>query len=155
MKKSIVFLLVMLSMLLVFSVPVGAATEEENTTPAQAVASLTGRTTESVFKERRETGKSLGKIAEEAGVLDEFNQACDAIMEKRLGEMVAQGRISREEADSALQAMRERRELCVEEGNKSGMGCGGALDGEGWGNRGNGNGAGRGAGGCGRFTAGK
>ncbi len=158
MKKSILFLLALVSMLFVFSVSVGAATEYP--TPADAVAGLTGRTVESVLEERRTTGKSLGTIAQEAGVLDEFKEACNAITEERLSAMVAEGRMTQKEADDALQAIKERRELCNGDGTNSGAGCGafagtgagrGINGAGGMGGRGNGNG--RGMGNCGRFVA--
>lgn len=80
--------------------------------PADVVADLTGKTVESVITERRETGKTFGEIANEAGKLDEFK---DEILEAKkavLAERVAAGTLTQEEADKIIAALEENQAIC-------------------------------------------
>ncbi|MDF2887718.1 MAG: hypothetical protein K0R23_2103 [Lacrimispora sp.] len=111
-------------------------------TPAEAVSGITGKTLDEVTTERK-AGKSYGSIASEAGKLGEFQQAVADIHEDRLNEAVADGTLTREQADAQLAAIRERQAAC--DGNGTGAGCGtGGCTGNGMGyhHRGNGNGLG-------------
>lgn len=80
--------------------------------PAQAVAGLTGRTEESVIAERTETGDTYGTIANEAGVLEEFKDEMLSIREDTLAERVAAGTMTQAQADEILAAMKTRQESC-------------------------------------------
>jgi hypothetical protein len=80
--------------------------------PAQAVAGLTGRTEESVIAQRTETGDTYGTIANEAGVLDQFKDEMLSIREDTLAERVAAGTMTQERADEILAAMKIRQETC-------------------------------------------
>lgn len=110
-------------------------------TPAEAVAGAAGRTLEEVIEERRE-GKSFGMIAAEAGVLEEFQAAVLELWEEALESRVAEGTLTREQADARLDALRQRQELCDGTG---GCGFGGMGAGCGFGG-GMGRGCGRGRG---------
>lgn len=119
-------------------------------TPADIVASLTGRAVASVIEERFETGKTFGTIAAEAGKLDEFKSEMLSTKEEILNENVENGVISQEEADEILDAVKERQAVCDGTGYGDGLGCGyGYGDGSGNGfgcGYGNGNGGGYGNG---------
>lgn len=109
--------------------------------PAEAVAGLTGKTVESVIQERQDTGKSYGAIAEDAGKLEEFKQEKLQILKDNLAKRVADGTITQERADEIVKAVEERQAVC------DGTGTGGAGCGMGAG-LGRGNGRGCGMGGC-------
>lgn len=124
-------------------------------TPAEAAAALSQKTTEEV-QALRESGKSYGSIAADAGKLEEFQSAMLALREEALDARVASGQITQEQADAALTAVKEHQSACDGTGNGSGCtlgaGCGtgvgsGARNGHGMGH-GNGRGHGRGNGGC-------
>ena len=121
-------------------------------TPADIVASLTGRAVASVIEERFETGKTFGTIAAEAGKLDEFKSEMLSAKEEILNENVENGVISQEEAAEILDAVKERQAVCDGTGYGDGSGCGyGYGDGSGngpGGGYGHGNGSGNGSG-CG------
>lgn len=114
-------------------------------TPAEAVAALTGKTTEAVISQRAETGKTYGTIANQAGKLEEFKQKLLEIKEDILAKRVADGNMTQEQADAAMKAFEENQADCDGAGTGacglgSGAGCGLGL-----GNGGAGNGTGRGA----------
>jgi len=98
--------------------------------PAEAVAGLTGRTVEDVTKERTESGKSYGAIANDAGKLDEFKKETQEIRKDILAEKVADGTITQDQADDALKAFEERQAFCDGTGSGNG-GCGGNRNGAG------------------------
>lgn len=109
-------------------------------TPAEAVSGITGKTLDEVTAERK-SGKTYGSMAAEAGKLNEFQQAVVDIHEDRLNEEVADGTMTREQADAQLAAIRERQAACNGSGNGAGAGnCTGTCTGTGKGyhHRGNG-----------------
>ncbi|MEY8392343.1 hypothetical protein AALA98_13445 [Lachnospiraceae bacterium 45-W7] len=106
-------------------------------TPAQTVASLTGRPVSEVIQEAIDSGKTYGMIAAEAGKLEEFKEERLNVKEQILDENVENGTISQEEADNILEDIKERQAIC--DGTGAGYGCG----------YGRGAGYGRGRGGCG------
>ncbi len=113
-------------------------------TPAEAVSGITGKTMDEVTAERK-SGKSYGSMAAEAEKLSEFQQAVADIHEDRLNEKVADGTLTREQADAQLAAIRERQAACDGNGTGAGTGCGsGGCNGNGMGynRRGSGNGLG-------------
>lgn len=105
--------------------------------PAEAVAALTGRDVQSVQQERIETGKTYGNIAKDAGKLEDFKQERLTQRTDRLSENVASGKMTQEEADTAIQNMKARMANC--DGSGQGGNGAGRQDGSGQG----GNGAGR------------
>jgi hypothetical protein len=110
--------------------------------PAEAVAGLTGKTTASVIQEKQDTGKSYGAIAAEAGKLEEFKKERLQIVKDNLAKRVADGTITQARADEIIKAVEERQAVC------DGTGTGGAGCGMGAG-LGRGNGRGCGGAGCG------
>lgn len=125
-------------------------------TPAEIVAGLTGKTVESVTTEKMETGETYGSLAEDYGVLDEFQAQSLEAKKAYLEERVASGAITQERADTILAAIESHQANC--DGLHSGgsgaeMGAGfGGGNGTGMGTgygRGNGNaGGGRNGLGC-------
>lgn len=80
--------------------------------PANVVSNLTGKTVESVIAEKRDTGKTYGAIAKEAGKLEEFK---DEILEAKkafLAEKVAAGTMTQEEADKIIAALEQNQATC-------------------------------------------
>lgn len=125
-------------------------------TPAEAVAGLTGKSVESVIDERSETGKTYGTIADEAGKLAEYKAEILAIKKDALANRVAAGTMTQEKADEIIAALEANQVNCDGTGSArigQGMGAGfGGMNGNGQG-KGQG-GAGRGQGGAGRGMGG-
>lgn len=71
MKKKWIIAVGVAAMFAAISTTAFAAAQSK--TPAETVAGLSGRTVQSVVEERQ-TGKSYGQIAQEAGVLEAFKQ---------------------------------------------------------------------------------
>jgi hypothetical protein len=111
-------------------------------TPAEALAGLTGKTTEDILSERTETGKTYGTIAYEEGKLEEFKDEMLQIKKDILDQRVKDGTMTQEEADAALKTIEERLELC--DGTGSGRQNGGCGLGFGFGRQGSGSGLGMG-----------
>lgn len=112
--------------------------------PAEAVAALTGKTVESVTA-LRQTGKTYGTIAKEAGKLTEFQLEMIEIKKDILSKKVAAGVMTQAQADEIIAALEKNQETCdgtgsARIGRKMGAGFGGM----------NGTGQGRGMGGQGR-----
>lgn len=125
-----------------------AATYE---TPADAVAGVTGMTGEEVSA-ARQSGKSYGAIAAEAGKLEEYQQAVLELRKEVLSARVAEGRLTQAQADAAITAMEEHQTICDGTGTGCDVGnfCGtgnGTGAGTGYGHGGHGTGSGHGGGG--------
>lgn len=112
------------------------------TTPAEAVAGLTGRDVQSVVDERAATGKTYGAIADEAGVLDEFKTETLEMKKDRLAQRVADGTMTQQQADDLIAALEANQAACDGTGS-AGMGRGAGAG------FGMGGGQGRGRGACG------
>lgn len=136
--------------------------------PADAVAGITGQTVESVTAERQETDKTYGKIAADAGKLDEFKVEMMEMKKNKVNTQVAEGNMTQEKADTIIKTIEERQANCdgtpsdrigQKEGARfgsdgQGQGLGGTDKGQGNGQGqklgnglGNGNGQGNGQGG--------
>lgn len=102
-----------------------AATSQ--TTPAEILAGLTGKTTQNIWQERRESGKSFGTMASESGVLGKFQTENREARQARLNEHVAEGRFTKEEA-AKIMADFDKRQAdcskgdCTSQGKRGGMG---------------------------------
>lgn len=108
------------------------------------VASATGLTTDEVAQ-RRTAGESPAQIAEAAGLsADELVESVLDARAEALDEAVASGAVTREQADAALERMRDRVGERVTS-PEAGCGAGGLARGE----RGGGGGRGPGGGACG------
>jgi len=129
-------------------------------TPAEVLASLTGKTVETVVAEKIETGKTYGTLANEAGKLTEFKAEATEVKNNQLAEKVAAGVMTQERADEITAAMLANQEDCdgtgtgndgVRLGAGFGQGSGnmqGAGAGAGQGGRGNMNNGANGIGNC-------
>ena len=116
-------------------------------TPAEVLASLTGKTVEAVVAEKVETEKTYGTLASEAGELDEFKAEVIELKKNQLAERVAAGTMTQERADEITAIMLENQENCDGTGTGNDGVRLGAGFGQGSGNmKGNGGGAGAGAG---------
>ncbi|NLM19195.1 MAG: hypothetical protein GX217_04130 [Clostridiaceae bacterium] len=119
------------------------------------VAELTGRSIEDLLQERRETGKTLSEIANEAGVGEQFKASFLATKKARIQQLVEAGRLTQELADERIALMEQNFANCdgtgigKNQGGESGMGLGlgrnngsgkGLRDGRGIGNGNQGNG---------------
>lgn len=107
-------------------------------TPADIASDLTGKTVESL-KEERQSGKTYGEIAKEAGKQEEFKASMLENKKAILNERVSQGQITQQEADKILSEIQENMKNCDGTGSKGigkkyGMGFG----------KGNGQGQGKG-----------
>ena len=119
-------------------------------TPAEIVASLTGKTVDDVRSEKAETGKNYGTIANEAGKLTEFKEEVLSMKKERINEKVQSGKITQEEADKIITTLEGNQEKCdgtgtARMGQKLGLGN----------EYMNGKGQGRGQGNCGYFYQGQ
>ena len=85
----------------------------EYTNPAEALAALTGQTVEAVIQESKDSGKTLGALADEAGVLEAFKAELTEIQRARIQERVESGRITQEQADAMLVRIQERLMNCT------------------------------------------
>lgn len=125
------------------------------TSPAEAVAGITGKTVESVIAEKKDTGVTYGTIAKNAGKLDEFKKEMLQIKTDRLTAKVKAGTMTQAKADEIIKAIKENQAKCdgtgsAKIGQKMGAGFGngnGSGNGQG---KGQGNGLGQGNGGQGR-----
>ena len=81
-------------------------------TPAEAVAGLTGKTVENVIAERQETNKTYGKIAADAGKLNEFKIEKLEMKKDNLNAQVTAGNITQEKADTIVKAIEEQQMNC-------------------------------------------
>jgi Spy/CpxP family protein refolding chaperone len=110
------------AVLVVSAMSVTALAASSYSTPAEAVAGLTGKTVEAVTQERTETGKSYGAIANDAGKLSEFQSEMLEIRKDRLNERVEAGQITQERADELMAAMEDRQANCDGTGSGAGQG---------------------------------
>lgn len=109
-------------------------------TPAEALAGLTGKSVEDVTAERFETGRNYGAMANDAGKLEEFHSEMLQIKKDALADRVAAGLITQEKADEIIAAMEKNQAYCngtgsLGAGQRMGMGFGG-MKGNGQGDRG-------------------
>jgi len=120
--------------------------------PVDIVADLTGQDPAALQEERAE-GTTYGAMAAEAGVLEDFRARMLEARKATLDERVAEGRLTREEADAILARIEENMANCDGSGTgeRIGQGAGvgfgqGSGSGLGQGARqGGGQGSGRGA----------
>lgn len=80
-------------------------------TPAEVVAALTGKSVTEIYKER-ETGKTYGTIANEAGKLDEFKTEVLEQKKTVLDERVKNGEITQKQADEIYNAIKNNQATC-------------------------------------------
>ncbi|BAK98270.1 hypothetical protein OBV_10720 [Oscillibacter valericigenes Sjm18-20] len=107
------------------SVPALAASNYN--TPGEIVSGLTGKSVESVTAEKIETGNTLGALADEYGVLDQFKTQMLEQKKALLEERVTAGTMTQERADAIVAAIEDNQANCDGTGNGgtgAGMGAG-------------------------------
>ena len=117
--------------------------------PQEALAGITGMTVEEITEERFDENKTYGEIAAEAGKLDEFKEELFEQKKEIIEERVAEGSLSRENADEILDRIEDNQGTCFGDGERGSgmMGGFGFMFGNGsGGGRGNGFGGGMGNG---------
>lgn len=137
------------AILTVATMSVTAFAASQYKTSAEVVAGLTGRDVQAVIDEKIVTGKTYGTIANEAGVLDEFQKEMAEIQKDTLAARVANGTMTQEQADAILQTIEEKRATCdgTGTGNNIGRSTGAGFGMGGGQGRGAGQGRGLGQGG--------
>lgn len=130
--------------LVISATSITAFAASKYSSPAEAVAGLTGKTVESVIQERQDTGKTYGAIAQDAGKLEEFKKEKLQIVKDNLAKRVADGTMTQARADEIIKAIEENQANCDGTGSEKI----GQMMGAGFG--GNGQGKGRGGAGCGQ-----
>jgi hypothetical protein len=154
--KSLKKLAIVGAIVLALTVTTVTAFAAAYSSPADIIAGLTGESADSVRAEKVESGSTYGTIADSYGVLEAFEEQMLQQKEAWLQERVEQGRLTQEQADAMITAMRENQANC--DGSADGS-CGGLGVGMGVGfggmsqSRGSGLGGGL-AGGTGRFGGG-
>jgi len=103
----------------VTSVTVFAASKYSS--PAEAAASLTGKSVEEVLQIRQEEKKNLGIQVDEVGKLDEFQKELLEQKKEVLKERVADGRLTQEQADVILANIETNQASCDGTGTGVGM----------------------------------
>jgi len=126
--------------LVVSAVSVSALAAAGYGSPSEVVAGITGRTQEEVINEKKETGKTYGQIAKEAGVLDEFKAAVLEMKKEHLKAQVDAGKMTQGKADEILATIAENQATCDGTGGARMGKLSGARFGSNGGGRGNGNG---------------
>jgi len=96
----------------------------------EAAAGLTGKSLEEVITERQ-NGTPYGKQAEAAGKQEEFEAEIQEQFKDRLNALVAEGKLTQEEADARIKAMEEHIASCDGESDETGSGIFGGLGGNG------------------------
>ena len=80
--------------------------------PAELLASLTGKTVEAVTEEKGDADKTYGALAQDAGVYEGFKTGMQDLRENRILEKVENGDLTKDEADEILDAIAERMATC-------------------------------------------
>lgn len=86
-------------------------------TPAEALAGVTGKTVEEVTEERVATGKTYGTMANDAGKLGEYQSEMLQIKKDTLQKRVENGLMTQERADAIISTMEENQSTCDGTGN--------------------------------------
>lgn len=143
--KKLAVTVVMLLTLVLGSVAAYAASQYSS--PAEVVAGLTGSDVQSVINERVQTGKTYGTMANEAGVLSQFQQEMMGMRKDALAAKVKDGTMTPAQADALIDRMETNQANCNGDGIGGGCGFGnGNLGGNGKGHGLNSAGQGMGAG---------
>lgn len=99
--------------------PVTAYAKPAYDFPAEAAAGVTGKTLDEVTA-MHHSGRSYGAIAQEAGKLEEFQQAALDSCKEALGLRVTEGTLTQEQADAILAEMVQRQAQCDGSGRAAG-----------------------------------
>ncbi|SEF38532.1 Protein of unknown function [Caloramator fervidus] len=85
------------------------------TRPIDIASKLTGKSIETLYKERQ-SGKTFGTIAKEAGKLEEFKKEMLKARKEILDEKVKAGILTQKQADEIYNAIKNNQALCNGEG---------------------------------------
>lgn len=110
--------------------PLTALASSPYTTPADAVAGITGKTVDEVLKERLD-GKTYEQIAEDADKLKEFQDAMLQMKQDALDLQVTNGQLTQEAADTFIETLQSQDFFCDGSGNCYENGIGQACTGTG------------------------
>jgi len=127
-KKMLVVLTIVTTILVAFASVSFAASIYGS--PAEIIAGLTNQSVEDVY-DAREAGETFGEQAADAGVLEAYQDERLLLMQDRLAALVADGRLTQEEADARLAQIEAAMEACDGTGANAGSGLGGMMGGRG------------------------
>lgn len=96
-------------------------------TPANALSELTGKSIAEVVEEKKDTGKTYGELASEAGVLDKFKETNAKIKKEKVDQKIDQGNLTREQGDQINQNIEKCQAICNGAGVGSEYGQGNGL----------------------------
>lgn len=156
MKSKKKFIAISTASIIILATSITALGATGYTAPADILAKITGRTTESIIDEKNETGKTYGEIAVEADKLDEFKLENLEAKKDALYTQVENGTITQEKADAIIEQLENNQANCDGTqaysigrmtgakfgSNGTGLGTGGANRGTGTGRYMNNNGSG-------------
>ncbi|HCT64996.1 MAG TPA: hypothetical protein DIC60_07030 [Lachnospiraceae bacterium] len=156
MKSKKKFMAISTASIIILATSITALGATGYTTPADALAKITGRTVESIVAEKNETGKTYGEIAVEAHKLNEFKLENLEGKKQALYKQVEVGIITQEKADAIIKELENNQANCDGTqsssigkmsgarfgSNGTGLGTGGASRGTGTGRYMNNNGSG-------------
>ena len=91
---------------------VGAYASSAYTNPAEAVAGLSGKSIEEVVATKTATDVTYGQIASDLGVLDAFKVEMLELRKDYINQKVANGTLTQERANVAIQAMENNLAEC-------------------------------------------
>lgn len=91
------------------------------TSPADIVAGLTGRTTDSVIEEHINENKTYGTIANEASKIEEFKKENLELKKETINEKVTNGTITQDEANKLIKTIEENQSNCDGSGSSNKM----------------------------------
>ena len=91
------------------------------TSPADIVAGLTGRTTDSVIEEHNNENKTYGTIANEASKIEEFKKENLELKKETINEKVTNGTITQDEANKLIKTIEENQSNCDGSGSSTKM----------------------------------
>lgn len=147
-------LLVLAALVVAIAVPV-VAFAAELTTPAELVAKLTGKSVQEI-QEQHTANKTYGQIAQENGVLEQFEDEMLELKKAIIDQRVKDGVLNQERGEELKRIFAEKKSACngtpgenrqeLGKKNGGGLGFGRGLDGEMGQGRGKGEGLGRGQG---------
>lgn len=120
-------LVIGLAILSISAVSVSAVAATQNKNPAEVFSSVTGTSLEETTTLREQTGKTYGKLAQEAGKTLEFKSEMLEMKKDILATKVENKELTQQEADEILAVLEARMADCDQTGSqgaKGGLGLG-------------------------------
>ena len=100
------------AILMVGVMSVGAYASSAYTSPAEAVAGLSGKSVEEVVATKTSTDETYGQIAADLGILEAFKTEMLELRTDYINQKVANGTLTQERANVAIQAMEDNLADC-------------------------------------------